>query len=1104
MSSTPPAPRNLNLSAKRRALYQALAGEGGAPARPVPAVAAEGPAPLSFPQERLWFLDRFQPGVAVYNMPFSVQLPSPCRVAAVEQALTEIVRRHEVLRTSFPAVGGRPSQVVAPAEPIALPIVDLRGLPEASRPQALERLFAEDWHHVFDLARGPLFRARLVRVDDTAHVLLINMHHIVSDGWSLGVLMRELSALYEAFAAGRPSPLAELPLRYSDYAREQRHRLTETALADHLAYWRTQLAGAPAVLDLPFDRPRPAEQAFRGETQFFVVPPAVASALAGLARRQGATLFMVLVAAWKVLLYRYTGQPDIVVGTPIANRNRTELEQLIGFFVNTLVLRTTLSGQLTFLELVSRVREVTLGAYAHQDLPFEKLVEELQPERNLNHNPLFQVLFALQNTPSPGQGATAGAAAGGAGAPTVIASAAKFDVSMFLGETSNGLVGELEYNTDLFDTGTATRMIGHYLELLSAVVARPEQRLAELPLLTRAERRQILDDWSRGASVGDALPVCVHRLFEAQVDRSPAAIAVELGSEALTYGELDRRANRLAHELRTLGAGPDQPVAVRLRRSLDAVIAPLAVLKAGAAYVPLDPDYPAARLALMTEDAAARIVITEAWLADLDAAIDRDETRPDIAVELDDLAYIIYTSGSTGRPKGVAMPHRPLAGLIAWHLGDPELAQPMRTLQFASLAFDVSFQEMFATWCTGGTLVLVDEHTRRDPAQLLRYLGEARVERLFLPPVVLAQLAGAAAVAASVPPAIREIVTAGEQLLVTPAIQALVDRVEGLRVRNQYGPTETHVVTEHVLRGPSRSWPATPPIGHPIAGARVFLLDGQRQLVPAGVPGELFLGGPVVARGYLGRAALTAERFVPDPDSAAPGGRLYRTGDLARYLPDGSIQFLGRADHQVKIRGFRIECGEVEAVLAEHPAVRGVAVVAREEVPGDKQLVAYVVPQAGATLTDDDVRGFLRQQLPEHMVPSAIVALDALPLSPNGKLDRGALPSSGERRLRPSGSAVAPRTSLEATIATIWREVLRLNSVGVHDSFFDLGGHSLLATQIMSRIREALDVEVPLRRLFERPSTIADLAIAVVQARAQAIDHAVLAGLLDEVEAARA
>ncbi len=1099
------APRQpaFELSPERRMLLRALLERENlvapvAPQATPPAGDESEPAPLSFAQERLWFLDQFQPGMPVYNMPFALRLEPPVDEAALRAALDELVRRHACLRTTFATRAARPVQVVAPAGRFALERVDLSDVPLAGRGEALATLFRAETAHVFDLARGPLVHGRLVRLGEDQQVLLLNMHHIVSDGWSLDILMREIPALYEALRAGRPSPLAPLPTRYVDYAREQRRALRGAELERLLGYWRRQLDGAPPLLELPADHARPPEQSFRGETLLFRVPRELSEELAALGRRAGATLFMTLLAAFKTLLLRYTRRQDIVVGTPIAGRDRTALEGLVGFFVNTLVLRTDLSGDPPFTELLRRVREVTLGAYAHQGMPFEKLVEELRPERNLNHNPLFQVLFALQNTPGARDTRNPAEHAASGEAPVVVPSAAKFDLSLFMAQTDDGLAGELEYCLDLFERDSARRLLACFLTLLRGVAARPERRLSELPLLDERTRRLVLVEWNASDTPG-APPACVHELFEAAARRAPQRPAAECGAQSLTYAALDAAANRLARSLRARGVGPEARVGLCLERSLDALVAVLGVLKAGAAYVPLDPGYPRERLRFMLADAGIGVLLTHTSLLGLftgervealaldalqDALAREADEPPPRAVEPGNAAYVIYTSGSTGRPKGVVMTHAALCNLVRWHAAGARAWGPARTLQFASLSFDVSFQELFATWCTLGTLVLTDEATRRDPEALLRLLSLARIERLFLPPVALQQLAEAAQ-GASEPLVLREVIAAGEQLKVTPAVAAFHARLPGGVLRNHYGPTETHVVSELVLDGSPTAWPAFPSIGRPIDNARLYVLDEALQPLPPGVPGELYIGGAGVARGYLARPELTAARFVPDPFARAPGARLYRTGDLVRHAADGALEFLGRLDHQIKLRGYRIEAGEVEVALVQHEALREAAVLVWGAGTPEAQLCAYVVPRPGQELEAAALRAFLRERLPEYMLPAAFVPLAAMPLSPNGKLDRARLPDPRSRRLASAGSGGAPRNRLEEHVARVWREVLRVEAFGVHDSFFDLGGHSLVATQVVSRLRDLFGVSVPLRRLFEQPSSVADLALAIVQRLAE-------------------
>ena len=1087
---------NFNLSSSKRALLDSLLQEEHQPVssvlKPDHRSSDEG-IPLSFAQERLWFLDQFQPGLPIYNIPLLLQFPGPLNVTALIETLREIVRRHETLRTRLPVRHGQPVQVIGGEIDLEVPVLDLRDMPASMREAEVQRLGAKEAQHVFDLARGPLFRATLVRVADDDHRLQLNMHHIISDGWSMGVLMRELTVLYDAFASGRKSPLAELPLQYADYAQQQREYMSGARLAAELKYWREQLAGAPSVLELPTDRARPAVQSFRGGWQPFTVSAEVCAQLKRIGRAEGATLFMTLLAAFKALLYRYTGQEDLVVGTPIANRNRADIEAMIGFFVNTLVLRTQVRAEMSFVELLRGVLQVTLGAYGHQDLPFEKLVEELQPERNLSHNPLFQVMFALQNVPT--MGTVSIQSAKHSDRPQITTDMAKFDLSLFMIEKESGLAGEVEYNLDVFDAQRIDRLIGHFQQLLGGVAHAPEQRLSELPLLTPAERHQLLVEWNDTET--PVTSQCVHQLFEAQVERTPAAVAVVCDGEELSYTELNRRANQLAHYLRRRGVSPEVRVGICLERSLEMVVGILGILKAGGAYVPLDPSYPRDRLSYILNDAQVQVLLTRQPIANEFATseitiIDLDNNRESITCESRDflegsevgsgnLAYVIYTSGSTGRPKGVAMSHRSLANLIQWQIAAFESPGQAKTLQFAALSFDVSIQEIFSTWCLGGVLVTIPEKLREDFGKLLRYLTTERVERLFLPPVALQQIAEVSVREGIIPNSIREIITAGEQLKITPAVASFFASIGDCTVRNQYGPTESHVVTEYLLKDTPKTWPNLVPIGKPIANARIYVLDSNLQPVPIGVSGELHIGGIGLARGYLNRPKLTAEKFIPDPFSEELGARLYKSGDIARIMADGNVDFLGRFDHQTKIRGFRIEPGEVETVLREHPDVKDAIVIARKSSTGDNQLVAYFLPGDRLIPSTSELSRFMREKLPNYMIPSAFVELEAFPLSPNGKIDRKAFPSPDGTRPKLEETFVAPRDSIEETIAGIWRAVLGVNKVGIRDNFFELGGHSLLATQVISRIRDAFQVEsLPLRRLFETP-TVAELASAVSQ-----------------------
>ncbi|HST59365.1 MAG TPA: amino acid adenylation domain-containing protein, partial [Longimicrobium sp.] len=1053
---------------------------------PLVPVERTGALPLSFAQERLWFLDRLEPGSTAYNIPLAWRLDGALDEAALERALGEIVRRHEALRTVFREGDGGAAQVVEPFTGFALPVDDLSALPPAEREAAVERRTAEDAARPFDLGTGPLFRAALLRLGAQEHALLVCIHHIVSDAWSFGVLMRELSALYAAFARGDESPLAPLPVQYADFAAWQRHVLGGEALEGELAWWRERLAGAPALLELPADRPRPAVQSHRGATERVQLPVELLTSLQALGRGEGATLFMVLLSAFQVLLGKYSGSEDVVVGSPIAGRGRREVEELIGFFLNTLALRTELGGDPSFRQVLERVRETTLGAFEHQGVPFERLVEELQPERSLSHSPLFQVMFVLQETDQP-FGGLAGLKVRGAGAETATS---KFDLTLALATHSGGISAGLEYSTDLFDRATIVRMLAHFQRLLEQVAAHADVPLSRLALIGDEERRRVVREWN--ATEAEQTVVPVHALFEAQADRTPDAVAVTHGEVSLTYRDLDARANRLARHLAALGVGVDGRVGLSLERGPEMMVAVLGILKAGAAYVPLDPAYPAERLAYMLENSAARVLITQQGLAETLPAGDAVVVRLDadaqaiggqsagrlaLPVAPENLAYVIYTSGSTGRPKGVAMPHGALANLLAWQARDWSSPAPAVTLQFTSTSFDVSFQEIFSCWTAGGRLVLIGEEQRYDPAGLLEIVEREGVARLFMPAVALHQLAEAGDERGLAPSTLREVVTAGEQLRVTEAMRRWMGAL-GAPLHNHYGPSETHVVTRLALAGDPASWPLLPSIGGPIANARTYVLDAALQPLPVGIPGELYLGGDGLARGYLNRPALTAERFVPDPFAPTPGARVYRTGDRARWLANGTLEFLGRADEQVKIRGFRVEPGEVEAVIATHPRVRKAVVVAREDVPGDRRLVAYVVVDGGVDV--EALRSHVKGRLPEYMVPAAFVPLDALPLTPSGKVARRALPApeytGAEDRY------VAPRTPVEEVLAGVWAEVLRVERVGVEESFFELGGHSLLATRVVSRIRAVFGVELPLRALFEGP-TAAELAVRVEEMR---------------------
>jgi amino acid adenylation domain-containing protein len=1050
--------------------------------------------PASFAQQRLWFLDKLEPGQNVYNVPFAIHLRGSLNPSVLGRSLQEVVNRHEVLRTTFfEDDTGRPIQIIAASHKFSLSYDDLRSYPIDSREQEARRRLVEYGRVAFDLKRGPLFRAHLLQLGDDEHALLLLLHHSIVDGWSWSILLREISTLYEAFLGNQPSPLRDLPIQYGDYAAWQHDSLQGERLENLLGYWKKQLEGAPPVLEFATDFSRPTLQTFVGAQQTLFLSRELEDALKDFSQKANATLFMTLLAAFTLLLSRYSGQEDIIIGSPISGRTRVELEGLIGFFVNTLALRTELSGNPTVSELLARVRETTLQAYAHQDLPFERLVEELKPERDLSRSPLIQVLFLFENAPVKERSRIATmtiAPFRGAEGMT-----AKFDLTLNALLKPEGLRLGLTYNVDLFSASTAERMLNHLHTLLKAMVARPDSRIAELPLLSAPERTQLLGAFNdTAAAYPDNLRV--HQLFEQQVQRTPTAVAVTSGDIDLTYAELNQRSNRLAHFLQVQGVIAGSLVAICMERSLDMVTSVLATLKAGAAYVPLDPQYPRDRREFMLRDCGVAVLLTQenlrtqlsteaakvvcletAWQEILAYSAD----NPVNLAKPKDLVYVIYTSGSTGQPKGVCLPHRALTNLLFWQRENSQAKIGARTLQFTSLSFDVSFQEIFSTWCSGGTLILVGESIRRDAVSLLSFLREYKISRLFLPFVALQQLGEAAEVAEdvrNVPDSLREVVTAGEQLRITRQIANLFRRIPECSLFNHYGPSESHVVTSFHLRGDPENWDALPPIGKPIANTQIYILDPYLNPTPVGVGGELYIGGISLANGYLNRPELTAQRFVSNPFSQDPEARLYRTGDLCRYLPDGNIQYLGRVDNQVKLRGYRIELGEIESVLAKHPGVQRAVAVVREDVPGDRRLVAYIVP-VNVEISTSELRKYLKQTLPEYMIPAAFVTLESLPLTPSGKVNRSALPVP-EKSETPA--ALAPRDKVEATLAQIWQEVLGLANIGVNENFFELGGHSLLALRLVSQIRKETGQEIPLAALFEG-ATIGHLADVIREGR---------------------
>ncbi|WP_238539735.1 non-ribosomal peptide synthase/polyketide synthase [Corallococcus macrosporus] len=1046
---------------------------------PLTRAQGDGPVPLSFAQQRLWFLDQLQPGDVSYNMPTALRMTGTLHTEALQRAVNAMVERHQSLRTTFQAVDGEPRQVVHPPRPLPLSTVDLSALQgRAYREAEALKHATRDAQQPFDLSTGPLLRITLLKLAPTDHVLLLCMHHIISDGWSMGVLIREVGALYEAFQRGQPATLPELPLQYADFATWQRGWMQGETLTQHLAWWKSQLAGAPHALELPTDKPRPAVLHHHGAGVLVHLPLPLSQALEALAHKEGATPFMLLLAAFQVLLCRHSGQDDVLVGSPIAGRRHAETEPLIGFFVNTLVLRGRIGPETTFRQLLAQVRDTTLGAYEHQDVPFERLVEELQPSRDLSRTPLFQALFALQNAPGEVERSL----------PELTLrelepthGVSRFELELAVSRLPEGYLGALIYSTELFEPATAEQLVAHLKLVLEGAVASPDTPVSTLPLHTEAEHQHLMVDWNSTAASAPRGGLFLTR-FEQQVGRTPNAPAVAMGEQVLSFAQLNAKANQLAAHLRTLGVGPEVRVAVCLERTPDTIVSLLAVLKAGGAFVPIDPAAPAQRRSFVLKDSDATVLLTvrhlaDAWTPQVRHLLCLDTEASKLAalppnnvpsnVRGEHLAYVIYTSGSTGTPKGVMVQHRSVPWLLQGMTQSLELGTPagQRLSLNAPLHFDGTVERLVHL-AEGHCLCLVPEETRKDPEAMVAWLEHQRVDMLDCTPAQLALLLQAGLLERGHVPS--KIMSAGEAI--PPALWKRLASTDRTTAYNAYGPTEVTVcATATRIQGNTSPVPV---IGRPIAGTRVYVLDARQQLVPLGTAGELCVAGEGVARGYLGRPDLTAERFIPDAFSGIPGARLYRTGDKARWRHDGTLEYLGRLDFQVKLRGFRIELGEIEAALRAHDAVHDVVVLAREDVPGDKRLVAYVV---GDAISVEALREHVQQRLPEYMVPSSFVSLPTLPLTSTGKVNRKALPPPDASQLTRTRDTEPPATPMEARLADIWKELLRLPAVGRRDNFFELGGHSLLATQVVARIRAAFDVELNLRTFFETP-TVAALA----------------------------
>ncbi len=1139
--------------------------------------------PASFAQQRLWFLDQLIPGNTIYNVPTMIRLVGSLNLTALKQTFNEIVRRHETLRTTFMVSDGQPLQAILPSLIIFPSILELQQLPVEEREVEAKRIITAEIERPFDLSSEPLLRVTLLVLSETEHILLVNMHHIICDDWSIGVLVRELGTLYAAFASTDAKlgdaklgdakfrvstlPLPELPLQYADFAHWQREWLQGDVLQSQLAYWRQQL-NSISMLHLPSDKARSPIQSYQGATQFLELPKNITDALEALSQHEGTTFFMTLLAAFQILLYRYTHQEDIAVGSPIANRNRSEIEGLIGFFVNSLVLRTDLSGNPSFRELLGRVREVALGAYSHQDLPFEKLVEELHPERNLSQHPLFQVVFSLQNAPMsalelPGL------------VPSFINidfKKTRFDLELHLWkcsddfrslwganwEYSEGLRGVMVYNTDLFDKATIRRMLEHFKTLLSGIVENPEQRIANLPLLSETETHQLLVEWNN-TQANYPHDKCIHELFENQVEQHPNSVAITFENNvetrtasrnpkgniasppdiaSLTCEELNIRSNQVAHKLQKLGVGAEVLVGICISQSVEMIVGLLGILKAGGAYLPLDPSYPQERLNFMLADAQVPVLLTQEKLLkhfpgfsnpiicidkDWETIAQENTENPKSSVTADNLAYVIYTSGSTGKPKGVAVTHKAVNRLVC-NTNYIKLSLDDRIAQASNTSFDAATFEIWGALLNGAQLVGISKDITISPQEFALQLKQKGITVLFLTTALFQQIVRDTPQAFA---SLKYLLFGGETVDIR-WVKKVIKHGSPKHLIHVYGPTENTTFSTYYCVEELPEVATSIPIGRPITNTQIYILDSHLQPVPINVIGELYISGDGLARGYLNRPELTAERFIPNlyndknkatyenfssllnnrrGNPAPTDSRLpfFKSGDLARYLPDGNIEFLGRIDNQVKIRGYRIELSEIEAVLSQHPAVRETVVTVCEDVPDDKYLVAYIVtnpeqiPIQETQSFTSQLRQFIKEKLPEYMLPKAYVMLEFLPLTPNGKIDRRALPMPDSVTFD-SQNFVAPRTQVEELLVEIWAKLLGKEQLGVHENFFELGGHSLLATQLVSRIRDTFKIDLPVRNLFEAP-TVEQLAKYIdTMCWASCVDNAETKGQREEVE----
>ncbi|MFN4877800.1 MAG: amino acid adenylation domain-containing protein, partial [Aphanizomenon sp.] len=1069
------------------------------------------PAPLSFGQEQLWFLSQIQDNTT-YNLPLALQISGSLNISVLEQVITEIVRRHEILRTNFQQIEGKNLQVIRPEINISLQVINLDQITAKQQLKNVERLINQETDKIFNLSEDDLFQSTLYQLNQNSYILLLNMHHIISDGWSIGILLQELSTLYGAYLAGNKSPLPDLQIQYADYAIWQKEKFTSEIREKQLNYWKQQLADIPPLLELPTDKPRPPIQSFRGGIWEFSINSNLSQKIRTLTQQSDATLFMTMLAAFVILLYRCSGQDDILIGSPMAGRNRQEIQSLIGYFVNTVVLRTKLTGNPNFREILNEVRQVATDAHNYQDIPYNQVVEALNPQRNLSYNPVFQILFDLQHSltdklqlpgltlqPFLGEHSTS-----------------KFDLSLIIEDRGTELIGAWEYSSDLFTQEAISRITENFQTLLNGIVNNPETPINQLPIISAFEQQQILEKWNN-TQQDYPESFCIHELLTQQVIKTPDAIAVKFGNQQLTYTQLNQKANQLANYLQNCGVTSEVLVGLYLERSLDILIAILAILKAGGAYLPLDPKYPQTRLTDILNDSQVSIILTqEKLLTSLSSPLPRGETpltpyqgkiilldtdltiisqqnieTPISAIKPDNLAYVIYTSGSTGKPKGVMITHQNIVNHATSIIDKYQINSHDRILQFTTFIFDVAAEEIFPAWLSGATLIICPQEMVTNLIEFSQFLAQESLTVVNLPtPYWQEWVLEIDRKVSQIPDSLRLVITGSDQVLPEKLAlwQKLVtEKRQNIQWINAYGLTET-TITSTVYQLPVNYQLNTThsvPIGRPIANTEIYILDQNLQPVPIGIPGELHIGGAGLARGYLNRKQLTNEKFISNPISSSKSSRLYKTGDLARYLPDGNIEFLGRIDYQVKIRGFRIELGEIEAVLAQHPLVKSSAVIVREIQPGNKQLVAYVVTEDHSNI-QQDLRSFLKQNLPDYMLPAFFVRLAELPLTPTGKINRRAL-SALMLELNHEIDYILPRNPLEQKLAEIWCQVLGLEKVSVEENFFNLGGHSLATIQIISRIRETLKIDLPLQYLFTEP-TIAGLT-KIINQSLQTADH---------------